>query len=1177
MTSAEPGPDQQPDATVPGASPAADSAVPAVATVTPGGSASDRARALLRVRPYRALWQAQLFGTVGDRLGLLTLLVLAVVAADSDGSFGGGYRGAMVTIATVFVVRLLATLFFGALLLDPLAQLLRRVDRRWTLLGADLLRVALLAVAPFWIVWDQATALVWLLLTVFLTGAAERVWTITRESVAEGLLPTAAPGVPPVNQRPVLRHVDLWTGYTAVPLAAAALALLTLVENGLASGAGWLSGHTGTLAAFGAAGFLLTSVVLLFRQELPRPGATGAPVPPRSPLTGLRAPTDVAATRGTDAAADAADAFKGPRGRTGTSVVFSFSVAGAAAAMAAAVAVALQHSADTGAGTVGYGLMVLAATAAPLLGMRVAASVLPVLGRRRLLPLALGGTGLALLLAGLVRDYVLALVLITAAGIAAGVAIRTGRVLLDLETEEARQPRVAEHLHAMLRVAVGVALVVTPLLGAAFGRQSASSLRFDHDGAGLALALVGLLLLVLAVPVYLRADDRRGVASFNREVWDALRGGPRPVPHRAGHGFFIALEGGDGAGKSTQAQALAEWIRSKGHEVVVTREPGGSAIGQRLRAMLLDVGNTGISHRAEALLYAADRAEHVETVIRPALERGAVVITDRYSDSSVAYQGAGRDLAGSEVARISRWATDGLVPDLTVLLDVDPAAARERFTEALDRLESEPAEFHARVRAGFLSLAAADPARYLVVDAAQSPAAVTTAIRHRLDRELPLSEQEREARAEQERLAREAEERRIAEEARLKAEAEKAEREKQALLERLRLQEEEKQKALQAEEDRKAAEAARLAAEEARLAAEAEAARRAAQEAERRAAEEAERRRAEAEAARLTELERQRDERRADERRRAEEALRRAEEERVAAVAAAAAAAEASAAAQASALAGAELRAEDPTREMPAAKPAAGPDGGASIAEDATEVISPEVQAEAIRRADALLPPRPTTPPTAPAAAPAPAAGATPPSRRTPKPEDETTVMPTVAPAPPARGRAVETGRGNGAEDRTTVMPKVPAPPASSSTASPGPASPSAGSAGTASSGAASSGPASSGPASSGDGDARRLPKSWRVAKPRSDESVQDKVPDWLFRPEGDQPAARPTPPVERTREMPVVDPAAPASQGRGRYDWAEETPLDDLPTLTDKLLGPREEWSQWQDGDEGETGPQRQ
>ncbi|TDU05637.1 thymidylate kinase [Streptomyces sp. 846.5] len=1129
-------------------------------TVVPGGSLAERAGALLRVRSYQKLWRTQLLGAIGDRLALLVLVVLVVQVAVTGSSSDQVYRHALLGIAAVLGARLLASLAVGVLLLGPVHRLLDKADRRWSLLGTDVLGAVLIGVAPFWTVWFHSTAAIWLIVTAFVLGAAERFGAIAREAVAGRLLPSAAPGVPVVDQSPVLRHIDRRTGYAALPLAAAALAGFSLIENGIASGGNWLGHHVGTVSAFGAAGFLIAAAVLLYLEELPSVPAGSAA--PRSPLASLRAPADAQSGRPGQPAQSpqpAEPAGKAPCGRTGSSVLFSFSVAGAVAAMASVVGVALPHAYDLAAGPVGFGLLVLAAGAMPALGAHLAASVLPVLGRRRLLPLALGTTALALLLAGLVPDFVLALVLVSVAGLAAGIAVRTGRVLLDLETEEARQPLVAEHLQAMIRAAAAAGLLVGPLLAAAFGRQTAGSVDFDHGGAGLALAVVGLLLLVFAVVLFLRTDDRRATASLSRDVWEGLRGGARTAPHRAGTGYFIALEGGDGAGKSTQAQALAEWIRSKGHEVVVTREPGGSAIGQRLRAMLLDVGNTGISHRAEALLYAADRAEHVDTVIRPALERGAVVITDRYMDSSVAYQGAGRDLAGSEVARISRWATDGLVPDLTVLLDLDPVAARERFTEALDRLESEPEDFHARVRSGFLALAAADPVRYLVVNAAQPPAAVSTAIRHRLDRELPLSEQERVARAEQERLAREAEERRLAEEARAKAEAEKAEREKQALLERLRMEEEEKEKARQAEEDRKAAEVARLAAEEARLAAEAEAARRAAEDEARREAELRERRRVEAEAARLAELERQREARRAEERRRAEDALRRAEEARLASAAAAAAAAATAAETQ-------ETQ-EAETRELPIAKPkAAGSDDATAkmpVVSDAkpgtaapvepeepTQVISEEERAEAVRRAEAIeaeraaaaaksAPPKPATPPVTPPKPPTPPT--TPPTPPTPptasasSAADETTVLPQVTEDPrPRRGRAVvkPPEAQPAQEEQTAVLPQVDDPERT-----------------------------------------RQLPKAWRVAKPRSDESVQDKVPDWLFRPEdgGSQPP--PAPPVERTRQMPVVDPNAPAPQP-GRYDWAEDTPLDDLPSLTDELLGSRDEWSQW-DGREPEAGPE--
>lgn len=196
---------------------------------------------------------------------------------------------------------------------------------------------------------------------------------------------------------------------------------------------------------------------------------------------------------------------------------------------------------------------------------------------------------------------------------------------------------------------------------------------------------------------------------------------------------FIAFEGGDGAGKSTQVAALAGWLRARGREVVVTREPGGTELGVRIRELLLHGGE--VAPRAEALLFAADRAQHVAAVVRPASERGAVVLTDRYVDSSIAYQGAGRDLRAAEVARLSAWATGELVPDLTVLLDVTPETGRaRRHDRAEDRMETEAAEFHARVRAGFLGLAQAEPSRYLVLDAAEPPEALAEAVATRVAR-----------------------------------------------------------------------------------------------------------------------------------------------------------------------------------------------------------------------------------------------------------------------------------------------------------------------------------------------------------------------------------------------------------------------------------------------------------
>jgi len=181
-------------------------------------------------------------------------------------------------------------------------------------------------------------------------------------------------------------------------------------------------------------------------------------------------------------------------------------------------------------------------------------------------------------------------------------------------------------------------------------------------------------------------------------------------------GVFVCFEGGEGAGKSTQSRALASTLEQRGFPTLLTFEPGDTPVGKDVRRIVLDPATGELSDRTEVLLYAADKAEHVDTVVLPALERREVVITDRYVDSTLAYQGAGRTLDSGEVERVARWATRDLRPHLTVVLDLDPAHGFGRFAER-DRIEGESPEFHRRVRGAFLDMAAADPAHYLVLDA----------------------------------------------------------------------------------------------------------------------------------------------------------------------------------------------------------------------------------------------------------------------------------------------------------------------------------------------------------------------------------------------------------------------------------------------------------------------------
>ena len=200
-------------------------------------------------------------------------------------------------------------------------------------------------------------------------------------------------------------------------------------------------------------------------------------------------------------------------------------------------------------------------------------------------------------------------------------------------------------------------------------------------------------------------------------------------------GLFIAFEGGDGAGKSTQAALLSQTLSDAGYTVVRTREPGGTPVGEQLRSLVLDHGQGEIDAKTEALIFAAARAAHAAQVIAPAMARGEVVLTDRYADSSVAYQGAGRELGTKAIFQLNNWATDSLWPDLTVLLDVSPESGRQRRTagdSTEDRMESEPDAFHATIRAAFLELAAAHPDRYLVLPAGESVAELADAIEQRV-------------------------------------------------------------------------------------------------------------------------------------------------------------------------------------------------------------------------------------------------------------------------------------------------------------------------------------------------------------------------------------------------------------------------------------------------------------
>jgi dTMP kinase len=642
----------------------------------------------------------------------------------------------------VFILRLAPAIVIG-----PVAGVIAdRLDRRWTMVVCDVARFALFASIPI------VGTLWWLLVATFLIEAASLVWIPAKEATIPNLVPR--------ERLATANQLSLFTTYGSAPVAAAVFSGLSLL-SGIVDNALHAVDAVDLALFFNSATFLVSALTIVRLTEIPPRAARGAagPHPPGVWRTLVEGWSFIGRTR----------------------LVRGLVVAmlGAFAAGGAVIGLARTFVVDLGAGEPGYGLLFGTVFVGLAGGMFVGPRVVPTFSRRRLLGISIIAAGLSLALLALIPHIVAAVLITLLIGMWAGIAWVTGYTLLGLEVADELRGRTFAFVQTLVRATLVLVLAVAPLLAAAFGRhrvQVTDAMTLTYNGAAITMLVFGLLASILGVAAYRQMDDRRGV-SLLTDLRAAFRheplGPPRESRRDQANGFFLALEGGEGVGKSTQARMLADWLRAKGHDVVTTFEPGGTPVGQRLRTELLGVRAEGaqLSARAEALLFAADRAEHVATVIRPALARGAVVVSDRYVDSSIAYQGAGRDLEPAEVARISRWATDGLRPDLTVLLDLSPEVALQRV-DSPDRLESEPIDFHDRVRAHFLSLAAVSPGSYLVIDATLAPEQMAAQLQERLGPMLPLSPRERAELEAAEELRRAEEEQRRREEAAAAAEAE---------------------------------------------------------------------------------------------------------------------------------------------------------------------------------------------------------------------------------------------------------------------------------------------------------------------------------------------------------------------------------------------------------------------
>jgi dTMP kinase len=742
------------------AGPVSDRPAPSVASPHPAGSApvgparviapEHDLRGVLQVPAFRKLWTALSLSSFGDWLGLLALTALAPRLAN------GSYASANLAIAGVFILRLAPAIVMG-----PLGGVIAdRLDRRLTMVVCDVLRFLLFLSIPI------VGTLWWLLAATFLIEAASLIWIPAKEATL--------PNIVPRERLETANQLSLFTTYGSAPVAAAVFAGLSLVSGMLDNAVSSID-EVELALFFNAATFLVSGLTILRLREIPsrgRPaGDEDRPGVWRTLVEGWQFVGQTRLVRG-----------------------LVVGMLGASAAGGAVVGLARTFVTDLGAGDPGYGLIFGTVFLGLAGGMFFGPRLVPDFSRRRLFGLAIGAAGMALAVLALVPNMVIAVFVTFVIGAFTGVAWVTGYTLLGLEVADAVRGRTVAFVQTMVRVVLVLTLAVAPLLAAAFGRHEievTDAMSLTYNGAAITFLLAGLLAAVLGITSYRHMDDRRGVplladltAAYRNEPVGLRRAGPRS-------GFFIALEGGEGAGKSTQARELAEWLRGRGHEVVPTFEPGATEVGRRLRAVLLDhVDASGRDHpvlspRAEALLFAADRAEHVASVVVPALERGAVVLTDRYIDSSVAYQGAGRDLLPGDVARVSRWATEGLLPDLTVVLDLPASVGLSRVVTP-DKVESEPAEFHERVRERFLEQARRGGARYLVVDACSPVEQIAAEIRERLEPLLPLTAAEQRE-IEEGRRVEEAERQRAAEERARKeavAAAERAQREEAAAVER---------------------------------------------------------------------------------------------------------------------------------------------------------------------------------------------------------------------------------------------------------------------------------------------------------------------------------------------------------------------------------------------------------
>ncbi|MPZ61366.1 MAG: dTMP kinase [Propionibacteriales bacterium] len=643
--------------------------------------------AVLRLRAFRRLWVGLGLSSLGDWLGLLALTAMAGTLA------GGGYAAQNFAVAGVLLLRVLPAVVMG-----PIAGYVAdRLDRRWTLVAGDVIRCGLFASIPL------VGTLWWVFVVTVLVETVSLVWLPAKDATVPNLVPR--------ERLEAANQLSFGTMFGSALPAAALFTLLTKWTQNLNSLFPDTAIDPIDVAIYcNALSYLVSGIVIVTLHEIPR----GSAIAPEDHQSVWRTVIEGWAYVGQT---------KFLRG-------LLLGIFGAFGAGGVVIGVGRVFVRDLEGGDPAYGVLFGSIFLGLALGVWVGPRMLKGLSRRRLFGLSLTVAGLLLGTLALVPEFALVTILTVALGFCAGITWITGYTLVGLEVEDAVRGRTFAFVNSMIRLVLALVLATAPLVAGLIGTHTlelTEEISWEYHGAAATLFIAAVIATAVGVTAYRHMDDRRGVP-LHQDLRKAFAG---PSGQYAARGLFVALEGGEGSGKSTQARLLAEWLEREGYRVVLTREPGDTKVGSTLRDIVLDPATGHLSPRTEALLYAADKAEHVDKVIIPALDQGAVVITDRYVDSTLAYQGAGRELLLEDVERVARWSTAELRPHLTVLLDLPPDQGLGRFTGP-DRLEAEPLEFHQRVRASYRTLASADAEHYAMIDAARPPEEIAESIRRRV-------------------------------------------------------------------------------------------------------------------------------------------------------------------------------------------------------------------------------------------------------------------------------------------------------------------------------------------------------------------------------------------------------------------------------------------------------------